>query len=37
MAKRQRGQPSELMDTLIAYQWNEVLGPFDRDPATIHW
>jgi DMSO reductase family type II enzyme iron-sulfur subunit len=37
MAKRKRGQPSEVMDTLIAYQWKELLGPFDRDPATIQW
>ncbi len=37
MAKRRRGEASELMDTLIAYQWKSVLGPFDRDPATISW
>ena len=37
MAKRRRGEASELMDTLIAYQWKELLGPFDRDPATITW
>jgi len=37
MAKRKRRQPSELMDTLIAYNWNELLGPFDRDPASITW
>ena len=37
MAKRRRGESSELMDTLIAYQWQELLGPFDRDPATIAW
>jgi len=37
MAKRKRGEPSEVMDTLIAYQWTELLGPFDRDPATITW
>ena len=37
MAARRRGQPSDLMDTLIAYQWKELLGPFDRDPATISW
>src|SRR5512139_219648 len=37
MAKRRRGEPSELMDTLIAYQWKNVLGPFDRDPAAITW
>jgi nitrate reductase beta subunit len=37
MAKRRRGEVSELMDTLIAYKWQEVLGPFDRDPATITW
>ena len=37
MAKRRRGQPSDVMATLIAYQWKELLGPFDRDPATITW
>lgn len=37
MAKRRRGEPSELMDTLIAYKWTELLGPFDRDPATLEW
>lgn len=37
MAKRRRGETSELMDTLIAYQWKSVLGPFDRDPAAITW
>jgi DMSO reductase family type II enzyme iron-sulfur subunit len=37
MVKRRHGQPSELMNTLIAYQWTELLGPFDRDPATITW
>jgi DMSO reductase family type II enzyme iron-sulfur subunit len=37
MAKRRRGQPSTLIDTLIAYDWKELLGPFDRDPATIVW
>jgi nitrate reductase beta subunit len=37
MAKRRRGEPSELMATLIAYQWKELLGPFDRDPASITW
>jgi DMSO reductase family type II enzyme iron-sulfur subunit len=37
MAKRRRGEPSELMRTLIAYEWKELLGPFDRDPATMTW
>jgi nitrate reductase beta subunit len=37
MGKRRRGQPSDLMTTLIAYKWHELLGPFDRDPATINW
>ncbi len=37
MEKKRRGEPSELMDTLIAYRWNELLGPFDRDPAAIRW
>jgi DMSO reductase family type II enzyme iron-sulfur subunit len=29
------GGSSELMTTLIAYQWQELLGPFDADPARI--
>ena len=37
MAKRRRGEASEVMDTLIAYHWNELLGPFDRDPSSIRW
>ena len=37
LAARKRGQPSPLMDTLIAYQWTDLLGPFPRDPATITW
>ncbi|GIW40831.1 MAG: hypothetical protein KatS3mg076_1408 [Candidatus Binatia bacterium] len=37
IAKKKRGEPSELMDTLIAYEWKELLGPFARDPATIVW
>jgi steroid C-25 hydroxylase beta subunit len=37
MAKRHRGESSALMDTLIAYHWKDLLGPFDRDPATITW
>ncbi|MGH3055726.1 MAG: 4Fe-4S dicluster domain-containing protein [Gaiellaceae bacterium] len=37
MVKRRRGEASQLMDTLIAYHWKDLLGPFDRDPATITW
>ena len=37
MAKRRRGEPSELMDVLIGYRWSEFLGPFTRDPAEITW
>ncbi len=37
IAKRRRGQPSEMMNTLIAYEWKEMLGPFTRDPAEITW
>jgi nitrate reductase beta subunit len=37
MNKKRQGQPSELMDTLIAYHWEELLGPYTRDPATIRW
>jgi ethylbenzene hydroxylase subunit beta/complex iron-sulfur molybdoenzyme family reductase subunit beta len=36
-ARRRRGEPSELMNTLIAYEWKELLGPFTADPAEIVW
>ena len=31
------GGKSELMDTLVAYWWKDMLKPFDRDPADIQW
>ena len=37
LEKKRRGEASELMDTLIVYHWNELLGPYTRDPATIRW
>jgi ethylbenzene hydroxylase subunit beta/complex iron-sulfur molybdoenzyme family reductase subunit beta len=37
MARRKRGEPSELMDILIGYRWQEFLGPFGHDPAEIRW
>jgi nitrate reductase beta subunit len=37
LEKKRRGRPSELMDTLIVYHWDELLGPYTRDPATIRW
>ncbi|MFN8546086.1 MAG: 4Fe-4S dicluster domain-containing protein [Candidatus Binatia bacterium] len=37
MARRQRGERSEVMDLLIAHRWHELLGPFTRDPAEISW
>jgi len=37
MARRRRGEPSALMDVLIGYRWQELLGPFTRDPAEITW
>ncbi|MFQ5514458.1 MAG: 4Fe-4S dicluster domain-containing protein [Myxococcota bacterium] len=37
MERARRGEDSELMEILIAYQWKELLGPFDRDPAEIAW
>jgi len=37
MARRRRGEPSELMDVLIGYRWQELLGPFAADPAEIEW
>jgi hypothetical protein len=37
LARRRRGEPSELLDILIAYEWKELLGPFTADPAEIVW
>ncbi len=37
IGRRQQGQPSELINTLIAYEWKTMLGPFTRDPAEIVW
>ena len=37
VAKRQRGEASELVDVLIGYRWEELLGPFTSDPAEITW
>jgi len=37
ISKRREGSPSELMETLIAYDWKEMLGPFTRDPAELTW
>ena len=33
--KRKNGEPSELMDTLIAYQHKDMFGGFTRDPGTL--
>ena len=35
MAKKRRGEPSELMDILIARVWRDMFKPFDRDPADL--
>jgi len=37
MEKKRRGESSELMDMLIVYRWQELLGPFAQDPAEIAW
>jgi ethylbenzene hydroxylase subunit beta/complex iron-sulfur molybdoenzyme family reductase subunit beta len=37
LVRRKRGESSELLDTLIAYEWKELLGPFRADPAEIAW
>jgi ethylbenzene hydroxylase subunit beta/complex iron-sulfur molybdoenzyme family reductase subunit beta len=37
IGKRKRGERSEVIETLIAYEWKEMLGPFTRDPAEIIW
>ncbi len=35
MDKVREGGSSELLKTLIAYKWQELLGPFTRDPAEL--
>jgi DMSO reductase family type II enzyme iron-sulfur subunit len=35
MAKKRRGEPSELMDILIARVWRDMFKPFDRNPADL--
>ncbi len=37
MAAKRRGESSELMDTLIGFEWKDFLGPFAKDPAEIDW
>jgi DMSO reductase family type II enzyme iron-sulfur subunit len=35
MAKTKAGRKSKLMDLLTVYRWNDLFGPFARDPSTI--
>ncbi len=35
MKKTREGGQSELMDLLIAYEWSDNFGGFDRDPADV--
>jgi hypothetical protein len=35
MAKTKAGGKSEILDTLIAYEWKSLFGPFTKDPAEI--
>ncbi len=35
MAKTKAGRKSKLMDLLTVYHWNDLFGPFTRDPATV--
>jgi ethylbenzene hydroxylase subunit beta/complex iron-sulfur molybdoenzyme family reductase subunit beta len=37
ISRRRQGEASELLNTLIAYDWNELLGPFTAEPAGIVW
>jgi ethylbenzene hydroxylase subunit beta/complex iron-sulfur molybdoenzyme family reductase subunit beta len=37
MARQRAGERSELMDILIARNWKEMFGGFDRNPETIEW
>jgi len=33
--KTRRGEKSEILDTLIAYEWKSMFGGFTRDPGTL--
>jgi hypothetical protein len=35
IAKRAAGEPSELMDVLIAYRHKDMFGGFTKDPGTL--
>ncbi|MBT4518660.1 MAG: respiratory nitrate reductase subunit beta [Halieaceae bacterium] len=37
ISKKRRGEGSEVLDTLIAYKWNEMFGGFERDPQALRW
>ncbi len=37
MEKTRNGGHSELMDILIAYRWQDMFRPFDRDPVDTSW
>lgn len=34
IASVKAGGSSEIIDTLVAYQWHELLGPFSKDPVS---
>ncbi len=35
MEKKRSGGKSEMLDTLIAYKWDSMFGPFTTDPGTL--
>ena len=35
MAKTKAGGKSEILDTLIVYEWKHLFGPFTKDPAEL--
>jgi ethylbenzene hydroxylase subunit beta/complex iron-sulfur molybdoenzyme family reductase subunit beta len=35
IARSRRGEKSEVLDTLIAYEWKSMFGGLTRDPATL--
>jgi ethylbenzene hydroxylase subunit beta/complex iron-sulfur molybdoenzyme family reductase subunit beta len=35
MAKTKAGGKSEILDTLIVYEWKNLFGPFTKDPAEL--
>jgi hypothetical protein len=35
MGRKRRGEGSEILDTLIAYEWKQMFGGLDHDPSAL--